>query len=233
MNEKIDWYPATKAEERAMYANINAKIAGYAAKYPILNFVYLAVVQTFCQTFIEAYDKIEFNRATGKQATLWFDNLVESKQENTPAPAPPVYQPIVLPANALVGIETACRDFAGLLKKQLNYDKADGLDLMIERVKAEGFTAEDAQPTLKISVTSSNAVLVEWKKTGFDALELQWRRVGAGVWQPADKSTVSPVPFTPPLTTPGVPEKFEFRAIYILKNQRVGQWSPVYTETVG
>jgi hypothetical protein len=39
--------------------------------------------------------------------------------------------------------------------------------------------------------------------------------------------------FKPPVTTESVPEKFEFRAVYILKNQRLGQWSPVYTLTVG
>jgi hypothetical protein len=32
---------------------------------------------------------------------------------------------------------------------------------------------------------------------------------------------------------PGKPEKFEFRAIYLIKNKRAGQWSPVYTRTVG
>ncbi len=36
-----------------------------------------------------------------------------------------------------------------------------------------------------------------------------------------------------PLTTPGVPEQFEFRAILIIKNERVGKWSPTYTLTVG
>jgi hypothetical protein len=228
-----DWYPSDKPTQRLMYGNIDEKIDGYRTKYPVLTDDYRRVIHTFCQTFIEAYDKIEYNRANGKQATAWFDNLVESKQENTPAPEPPVYLPITLPDGAMVGIEKACRDFAGLMKKQLNYDKADGLSLMIEREADEPRNIADAQPALKISVTSSNAVLFGWKKTGFDALELQWRKVGQTIWQPADKSTVSPIEFTPPLTTPGVPEKFEFRAIYILKNQRVGQWSPVYTETVG
>jgi hypothetical protein len=36
-----------------------------------------------------------------------------------------------------------------------------------------------------------------------------------------------------PLTTPGVPEKFEFRARLLIKNEYVGKWSPVYTLTVG
>ncbi|CAN5298561.1 hypothetical protein BH10ACI1_BH10ACI1_11560 [soil metagenome] len=233
MSEDKDWYPSDRPTQRTMYGNIDLKVDSYKGKYPFLTNTYLEAIHAFCQTFIEAFDKIEYNRATGKQATVWFENLIASKQKNTPAPAAPVYQTITLPAGAMLGIEKDCRDFAGLLKEQLNYDKADGLDLMIERVKAEGLNPEEAQPMLKLSVSASGAVSVVWKKTGFDALELQYRKVGTEMWQPADKSTEKVIEFAPPLTTPGVPEKFEFRGIYILKNQRVGNWSPVYTETVG
>lgn len=233
MAEKLDWYPATLAEERAMYANIEAKISAYAGKYPVLNVAYLAVIHTFCQAFIEAYDKIEQNRQTGRQATVWFDNLVHSKQENTVAPAPPVYLPIVMPENTLIGIEKACRDFRNLLVKQLNYDRADGLDLMLEREASEEVNLEESQPVLKLSETVSNAVSVEWKKTGFDMLELQYRKVGETMWQNVDKTTEKIIVFAPPITTPGVPEKFEFRAVYLIKNQRVGKWSATYTITVG
>ena len=71
------------------------------------------------------------------------------------------------------------------------------------------------------------------EKSGFDMLELQWRKAGDTLWQAADKSTEKIINFTPPDAEPGVPEKFEFRAIYLIKNKRVGQWSPIYTKTVG
>ena len=77
----------------------------------------------------------------------------------------------------------------------------------------------------------------EWKISGDGnrnaTVTVQYRKVGTELWQAVDKSTEKVIEFTPPVTTPGVPEKFEFRGIYILKNQRVGQWSPIYTETVG
>jgi hypothetical protein len=86
---------------------------------------------------------------------------------------------------------------------------------------------------LKLSADLGGAVSVEWRKSGFDALELQYRKAGTEMWQLADKSTEKIIEFAPPITTPGAPEKFEFRAVYILKNQRTGQWSPIYTVTVG
>ncbi len=69
-----DWYPRDGATERLMYGNIEEKIDGYAAKYPFLTAELLAKVHAMCGTFIEAYDKIEYNRATGRQATSWFNN---------------------------------------------------------------------------------------------------------------------------------------------------------------
>jgi hypothetical protein len=76
-------------------------------------------------------------------------------------------------------------------------------------------------------------VFVRLEKSCFDTLELQWRKARTEMWQPADKSNVSPIVFTPTLTMLGVPEKFEFSAVYIIKNQRVGQWSQIYSLTVG
>lgn len=233
METNSDWYPQNRAGERLMYGNIDAKIDGYAVKYPFLNADYLEEIHAMCLTFIECYDKIEYNRATSKQATQWFENIVSSKQDNTTAPPPPVYQPIVLPSKAFIGLEKFCREFAGLFKKQRNYDEADGIDLMIEREAVEPPNLAEAVTELKYSVLPNDSIDFDWKKTGYDMLELQYRKEGAAMWQYADKSTEKVINFAPPLTAPGVPEKFEFRAIYLIKNQRVGQWSQIYVITVG
>jgi hypothetical protein len=173
------------------------------------------------------------NRATAKQMTGWFENIVSSKMTKDLVPEPPVFQAFVMPAGATIGLEEQCRQFARLMKNQPNYDEADGLDLMIEREASDDLNPGDSMPELKIIKNLDNSLEFQWKKAGFDMLELQWRRSGAAMWQQADKSTEKVITFTPPLTTPGEPEKFEFRAVYLIKNQRVGQWSPIYTETVG
>lgn len=110
------------------------------------------------------------------------------------------------------------------MRNQLNYNDADGLDLLIEKETGAEQIVENAVPDLKISDQPDNSLDFEWKKSGFDMLELQWRKAGETLWQAVDKSTEKVINFTPPLTTPGEPEKFEFRAVYLIKNQRVGQW---------
>lgn len=233
MARNEDWYPNTQEGERMMYENIDSKIDGYTEKYPFLTPDYLTQVHTMCGTFIEGYDKVSENRATAKQLSDWFSNVVDSKQKNLPVPPPPEFQKLSISSDATIGLEEQCREFRRLLKAQANYDFADGLDLMVEREQGAPLNTENAAPELKITVTVSGVVMVEWKKTGFDMLELQWRKAGTEMWQQVDKSTEKIIEFTPPLTEPGVPEKFEFRAVYLIKNQRVGGWSPIYTETVG
>lgn len=233
MNNSEDWYPTTQEGERMMYENINSKIDGYAAKYPFLTAGYLAKIHTMCGMYIEGYDKITENRATMKQLSNWFRNVVDSKQKDQPVTPAPVFQAVTIPVGASIGLEEQCREFRRLMKAQANYDFADGLDLMIEKEEGAPMVVEDAVPGLKISIEANGSLKFEWKKTGFDMLELQWRKAGISMWQNADKSTEKIINFMPPLTEAGVPEKFEFRAIYLIKNQRVGKWSPIYTETVG
>jgi hypothetical protein len=228
-----DWYPTIADKERLIYENIDLKIDGFKAKYSFLTSEYLAQIHTMCAMFIEGYDKIEFNRASAKAVTTWFQNVVESRQKNELVDAPPVFQAFTIPAGALVGLEQQCRAFARLMKSQSGYDRADGLDLMIEKAQGAAINLNEAQPELKLEATLSNVVLVGWKKAGFDSLELQYRKAGTEMWQLADKSTEKEIEFPVPLATPGVPEKFEFRAVYIIKNQRVGQWSQIYILIVG
>ena len=233
MIDKTDWYPTTLAGERDLYKNLDAKIDGYKTKYPFITDDYAKAIRACCAAFIEVYDKTIEIRATGKQLTAYLTNLMNNPAKGTPAPAPPVFANISLPANATVGIEAQIRDFAGLLKGQGNYDAADGNDLMVERSAISAPDLAAFVPDIKVGLNQSGAVTVEWKKSGFDSLELQYRVAGTTMWQAADKSTEKIVVFTPPLTTPGVPQKFEFRAVCLIKNKRVGEWSAIHIVTVG
>jgi hypothetical protein len=233
MTTTEDWYPTSEEGERSLYANIEAKVDEFKTKYSCLTDDYLGQIHTMCLMFIEGYDKKALNRAASKAATTWFQNVVGSKQKSEAVSAPPVFQAFVIPAGALAGLEQQCRTFARLMKGQANYDKADGLDLMIEKSDAAELDLAGAMPVYTLTVSLDGKVTNVWKKDGFDMLEWQYRRAGEQMWQPIDKSTEKTMTFTPTLTTPGVPEKFEFRAVYLIKNIRVGQWSPTFTLTIG
>lgn len=230
-----DWYPRDEPTQRLLYQTIDAGIDDFKSKYPdVLTGDYLTEIHGFCQMYVNAYDAKEFNRAISKAWTTWFQTLHDSEQKGEAVVAPPAFVSVTIPAGATAGSERQVRRFAKKMKDSDNYDKADGLALMIEKGAKAEFNKDEAQPELKISVTVDGRIQVNWVKSGFDSLELQWKFFGDAMWQLADKSTEKEIIFTPPPSaTPGVPQKFEFRAVYILKNKRVGQWSQIYTLTVG
>ena len=51
-----------------MYQNVDVKIESYKIKYG-LSGAFLDRVHAACQMFIDGFDKLEQNRATGKQLT--------------------------------------------------------------------------------------------------------------------------------------------------------------------
>ena len=104
---------------------------------------------------------------------------------------------------------------------------------MITGTESSPENVNESVPVLKLDATLGSFITIEWKKSGFDALELQYRKAGTEMWQAADKSTEKIIEFQPTGTIPGTPEKYEFRAVFLQKNQRVGQWSAIYSITIG
>ena len=227
-----NWYPNSRPQQRIMYANVAKKIGEYQAKYG-LTAALVGRVTVMCETFIEGFDKLEQNRATMRQMTEWFDNILMGKPAGELVPSAPIFQTVVLDPTAFIGLVDEFRGFARFFKNNPVYDEADGMDLMIVAPDGESDDLDTITPELKILVTMNNSVEVTYTRGAMGGLELQYRRAGTTMWQMVDKSTETKIIFTPVLTTPDVPEKFELRGVYLLKNQRVGQWSPIYTVNVG
>lgn len=226
-----DWYPNALPNQRLMFVNVNAKIDDYKIRYELSDDE-LAEVHLLCETFVAAFDWVEQNRATGKQMNKWFENLLTGDPVGASAPHAPVFQTLNLTPGAVIGIEKKFRAFVRRFKENAAYRDGDGLNLMIVASEAANEDIRDAFPELTVTVSADNLVSVGWKKGSFTALELQYRQTGEQLWQMADKSTERTISFAPPLTG-GAPQRFEFRAIYLLKNERVGQWSQTYQVTVG
>ena len=138
-----------------------------------------------------------------------------------------------MPPDSFIGILDEFREIVGLLKANLNYTESIGVDLMIAGEDSNGSGLIDSSPVLKLSNKNDTQVKIDFKKFEADAVEAQYRKAGTETWLLADKATFSPILHSPQFTTPGQAEKFEYRAIYLIKNERVGQWSPIYTITVG
>ena len=232
MKGNLDWYPTKLSKQKAMYANVLAKIDNYKERLGLSD-EFVAEVKLVCQTFVTAYDAVMQNRAAKKKMDAWFKDIVESPQTENLITSVPAFQTISLPAGAMVGVKKKFRSLMGLLKKNLKYTRADGIDLMIVAPETEDLNLTDAAPNLKLSVDANGTITAVYVRGRFSGIELQWREVGETEWHLADKTTERAVEFKPPSLIAETPAKLEFRAAFLLKNKRVGQWSPTYSLTIG
>jgi hypothetical protein len=227
-----DWFPSTRAEQNVMFVNFNAKIDNYKTVLGISTEL-IAKLHTICNTFIEVYQKVKQNRAADANMTSWQDKIFLGTPKGDPVPQAPTFVPINVPADASIGIFAEFREIVGFLKSNLSYTENIGLDLMIVATEGDQANAENISPDLKLSLKNDVSVEIVFKKLDFDSIEIQYRKAGTENWLLADKATTSPTMHTPQLTAAGQAEKFEYRGGYLQKNQRTGNWSPIYSVTVG
>jgi hypothetical protein len=227
-----DWFPSTRAGQNVMFNNFNAKIDGYKDIFGLSN-TQTERLHTICITFIEIYQKVEQNRAAMANLTAWQETVFKGEPKGNPVPKVPTFAIINLPETAFIGIFDEFREFVNFIKANPNYSESIGEDLLIVTLESEQQSLDEVFPDLKLSVKNDVSVEVSFKKFDFDAVEIQYRKAGTENWLLADKATNSPTIHTPQLTNAGQAEKFEYRAIYLQKNQRIGTWSPIYSITVG
>ena len=230
MKTRKDWLQRPLPELAVMFANVKTKIGDYMTAYGLTD-RWIERVNLICDTFAAAYTGVAQNRATEKEMTDWFNSLLGGEPKGAPAPDAPTFQNITLPTGAFIGLIDEFREMMRFFKANSAYTEADGENLMIVAPLEEDKIADDTAPALKVSVDLDGSVRVEYTRGNFSGLELQWRKSGTADWHLADKSTEKIVTFQPEIAAP--PEKIELRGVFLLKNQRVGNWSPVYSTTIG
>lgn len=79
-------------------------------------------------------------------------------------------------------------------------------------------------PDYTLKTLANFELEVSFRKLGMDALKFQFRYKG-GDWQSAGFLVTSPGVLSIPPSTPGIGEQIEVRAVYIRKNDEVGNYS--------
>lgn len=160
-----------------------------------------------------------------KEEAFSFKDLIIDGELNAPTPALPVLN--VPDASAItftVGIVKRLRLLIRKIKASPNYNESIGRDLGIVR-DSEGISPEMLKPTLKVTTMIDDKVRVEFNKQGQTAVRIQLKR-GGGNFETVGDPTTSPfVDHT--ASTGGNPEKREYRAVYLEKNEPVGQYSDI------
>lgn len=170
-------------------------------------------------------------KAQEKQLGDYVD-LIANGETGAPQPDLPQWAlPPNPPANIAPGFRKKIRSLARQIKANPIYTPADGALLGIVSPEEGGRNPEDTTPELKLRSVSNYGVEVDFRKYGLDAVRIEIRHK-AGTWQLAAILTNSPGIFNVIPTTPGDAEQIEVRAVFLVKNQPFGNYSPIYTVVI-
>ncbi len=172
-------------------------------------------------------------RAYATQCTAWKDLVRTGGSPSSEAtPTVPIL-PAEVAAVAL-GIETRFRALVQHITTRPGYNEAIGKVLGIEASEITPPDYNTLQPDIKLSLRS-NGVYVHWNFGHYGAFLDQCKIVvergdGKGEVLLTMDNTAGYLDTTP---FPSAPAKWTYRAVYMAKDQQVGQWSKPVTINVG
>ncbi|MFN0280133.1 MAG: hypothetical protein ACKVRN_16270 [Pyrinomonadaceae bacterium] len=227
VQQKNDWLPSRLADVAEMFTNVKAKVGGYSGTLP-LTLAQTTAIVLICNEFLNVYNYVLQARSTTEGLVEWRDIILRGTPVGGAAPAPPAYPTYTAIAGSTVGIITAFRDYADIIKSAPGYTRAIGEDLMIVAVRPDALVPEEIMPQLRVKTLSGFLVNVGGSMQGFDALRVEYIRNASSTYNIAAFLTRLPGEFAIVPATPGQPEAGRIRAVFIKKNEQFGNFSPEY-----
>jgi len=166
-----------------------------------------------------------------KKSWIGFKNILRldtGNPELNPVPETSTITPI--PDEVLPGIQSRFLIQAKRIKAHKNYTEAIGQNLGIEGTFSNRMPLENVQPILK-AVMNGGRVNLQWKKSTYDAIIIE-KDTGSG-FVFLDKDLRPNFVDTTPLPAGNESAVWRYRAMYMFKDEKVGNWSDVVTITVG
>jgi len=220
------FYLPTADTERVIWLhNFASKFAQLA---PALGFTAADVTSVTNDAAMFAYlmGQVE-TFTTAKEQRVKFKNLLRDGPIGKPTGSMPLMPAVVgPPAMVAAGILPRIAQVVQRIKNYPAYTEAMGKDLGI--IGAEQTDNVDTmKPVLKL-VNVAGQVVVKWKKYKADAVHIEVDR-GEGVWT---LLAIDAVPHYIDKTRIAGPAVWRYRAMYIVADVLVGQWSDVVSITV-
>lgn len=224
MGNYLERSDASLAIQISNFANKIDTYAGLFGFTPVetLSIRYDALFFSWTVNNLEKIDTYKKNWTAMKTMTLKGEGAAA-----TLVPPPPTLdiQPAAVPPGVLKRFTT----MVNRVKAHQFYTAAIGQNLGIEAPEAPAMVTSDAKPTLKTTLTGDK-VIVQWQKGNFSSVLLE-KDSGSG-FAVLDKDFVPDYLDNAPLPPAGQTAIWKYRAIYLLKDEKVGQWSDEVSITI-
>ena len=224
---KSGYFPKSDAGITEFLKNFSTKLPTYAAKYDIEpeTIADMVAVSAYWDELVTRYQAAfkEFNESITEHKLEFLKGPDEATQLRTPT----VPMPAVPPSNFKGRVSKISND----IKNHKDYIEADGIDLGIVGDEQPLPDQDTYRPDLKLRHTAGGQPEILWKRGLMTALEIQ-RKDANGNWQLLAIDTEPNYTDTSALPAPGQSEVRTYRAIFLLRGARYGQWSSDESFTV-
>ena len=219
------WWASSLADQVSTVQNFMSKIGGYALPLGWTP-AQVTAARNLCTAFIETYNFAEASRMTMQAVTQWRDLVFNGQPTGGQIPSPPMFPIGDLPA-ATRGVVTQFFALRDQIVANSGYTLAMGEDLGIVGAEITPLAPTDMTPSLKPTVSMGNTVNLAGSMQGMDALRVEYAPTG-GSFSTVAFLTKTPGGFQIKPANPNQPETGVIRAIFIKKNEELGNFSPSY-----
>lgn len=225
-----EYYLPYSDEDRVIWLkNFANKLPQYAGKYSITA-EEVADMMSSAQFFSDLIDYK--NQMTAYLAGV--TNYKNAMRNGLKAGA--TLEPLMPPAPLMAapvepGIFGRATALVNRIKAHRNYSQADGENLGIIGAELSPIDTNTIKPTIILRLIGGGHPEIVWTRQGMTALEIQ--KLGSdGKWYFLAMDTVPNYTDMEALPSSGQSVVWQYRAIYRLKDERVGVWSDVVSVTV-
>ena len=223
---KNRYLPQSDKDRAVWLNNFSGKLGGYATLLG-LSAAEVASAVADALMFVYLLNLVEIF-TTAKEQRVNYKNLIKDGPIGTPAGAFPAAPSVAAaPAAVAPGIFPRVGQLVQRIKNSASYTEAIGKDLGIIGADV-AFDSAIMKPVLKL-VPKGGQVEVQWTKGDADALYIETDK-GTGTWAFLSVDTVPHYTDTTPIAGHAT---WKYRAIYLMADERVGQWSDVASIAVG
>ena len=224
------WWPGTMPERLVLVQNFSVKIALWATPLGLTP-AQVTAAQDLCDAFVGAFNVTEQCRTTMQAMTQWRDEIFTGEPVGDAAPAAPVF-PTVGIVTYTLGVVTQLFDLRDRIVASPGYTQAIGEDLGIVGAETSRPAPSSITPDLRTETSTGYWVNLSGSMQGMDALKVEYSRDGGVNFTTVAFLTNTPGGFQITPQNPNQPEKGFIRAVYVRRNEEVGNYSPNYPVTV-
>ena len=224
------WWPSTMPERVILMQNFQAKIEAYAVQLGLTPAQVTAAL-ALCAAFIGAFSVTDQSKTTMQALKQWRDEVFDGEPEGSAVPAAPVF-PVVGAVTYTRGVVKQFFELRDLIVALPGYTEAIGEDLGLIGSEVLKPAPSSLTPELKAETSTGYWVNLTGSMQGMDALRVEYSRDGGESFQTVAFLTNTPGGFQIAPTNPNQPEKGVIRAVYIKRNEDIGNFSANYPVTL-